>query len=67
MGDLRSTRRRSRVSARGEGDRDRFLPSPFPRDASLGGDLTGDSRVSRDLFLADGGSGDAEEDDDRLS
>lgn len=57
---------RSRASPRGESDLDRFFPSPFPRVASLG-DLTGDSRVSRVFFLADDGSGEADEDDDRLS
>lgn len=58
---------RSRASSRGEFDLDRFLPSPFPRIASLRGDLTGDSRVSRVFFLADDGSGEADEEDDRLS
>lgn len=58
---------RSRASSRGEFDLDCFLPSPFPRIASLGGDLTGDSRVSRVFFLADDGSGEADEEDDRLS
>lgn len=55
------------MSGAGEADRDLLLASPFPLDTSFGGLLRGDSRVSRDLFLADGGSGDADEDEDRLA
>lgn len=65
--DFRSTRLRSRVSGAGEAERDLLLASPFPLDTSFGGLLRGDSRASRDLFLADGGSGDADEDEDRLA
>lgn len=67
-GDFRTTRLRSRLSTRGEADRDRLFRSPFDLVASLGGDLTGDSRVSLGFFFADaGGSGEAEDDDDRLA
>lgn len=63
--DLRSTRFRPRVSTPGEADLDRLFPSTFHLAASLGGLLEGDSRVSRNFFLADDDSGDADEDDDR--
>lgn len=67
-GDFRTTRLRSRLSTRGEADRDRLFRSPFDLAASLGGDLTGDSRVSLAFFFADGGgSGEAEDDEDRLA
>lgn len=68
-GDFCTTRLRSRLSTRGEAERDRLLRSPFDLDGSLGGDLTGDSRVSFDLFFAEvgGGSGEAEDDDDRFA
>lgn len=67
-GDFRTTRLRSRLSTRGEADRDRLFRSPFDLVASLGGDLTGDSRVSLAFFFADsGGSGEAEDDEDRLA
>lgn len=67
-GDFCTTFLRSRLSTRGEAERDRLLRSPFDLDGSLGGDLTGDSRVSLNLFFAadGGGSGDAEGDDDCL-
>lgn len=65
--DFCSTRLRSRASTAGEADRDRLLSSPFHLDVTLGGLLLGDSRVSRDFFLADCGSGDADEDEDRLA
>lgn len=67
-GDFRTTRLRSRLSTRGEADRERLFRSPFDLVASLGGVLTGDSRVSLGFFFADaGGSEEAEDDEDRLA
>lgn len=67
-GDFRTTRLPSRLSTRGEADRERLFRSPFNLVASLGGVLTGDSRVSLGFFFADaGGSEEAEDDEDRLA
>ena len=64
-GDFRTTRLRSRLSIRGEADLERLFRSPFDLVVSLGGDLTGDSLG---FFFADsGGSGETEDDDDRLA
>ena len=55
--DLCSTRLRPRVCRSGDADRDRLFAAFFPSE---------DSRVSRGFFFSVSGSGDADEDDDRL-